>query len=378
MDVSELYMSRCIELAGNGKGNVAPNPMVGAVIVHDGHIIGEGYHHCFGEAHAEVNAIASVKDTALLQSSTLYVNLEPCSHYGKTPPCTELIIQKKIPRVVIACLDPYSEVAGRGVNMLRSAGVEVVTGVMEREAIELNRFFMTAHKYHRPYVILKWAQSEDGFIDRRRNDVSEMPTVLSTPVTRMMVHKLRSEVQAIMVGTNTAILDNPSLTVRYWRGKSPARVLIDRGLRVPENYHLLDGTQPTFIFTTRDFKETERGDSDEGNVKYVKMDNSVNMLNNVVSSLYKENIHSLLVEGGARLHRSFIEEDLWDEIIVETAPMRIGDGVESVSLCSVGGLQLADRQVVFSDGMFRKMPSVVVRYIRCEVWKNKVSYSKIL
>ena len=162
MDISELFMARCIELAGRGKGSVAPNPVVGAVVVNDGHIIGEGYHRRFGEAHAEVNAIASVKDESLLQKSTLYVNLEPCSHYGKTPPCAELIIRKGIPRVVIACSDPYAEVSGRGISMLREAGIEVVTGVMEHEAVELNRFFMTAHKKQRPYIILKWAQSEIG------------------------------------------------------------------------------------------------------------------------------------------------------------------------------------------------------------------------
>ncbi|MDR2917649.1 MAG: bifunctional diaminohydroxyphosphoribosylaminopyrimidine deaminase/5-amino-6-(5-phosphoribosylamino)uracil reductase RibD [Tannerella sp.] len=366
-DISELYMSRCLDLAGNGKGNVAPNPMVGSVIVHDGNIIGEGYHRCFGEAHAEVNAIASVKDAALLRNSTLYVNLEPCSHYGKTPPCAELIIQKKIPRVVVACLDPYPEVAGRGVRMLRSAGVEVITGVMEREAVALNRFFLTAHKYHRPYVILKWAQSEDGFIDRKRDDVSEMPVVFSTPVTRMMVHKLRSEVQAIMVGTNTAILDNPSLTVRYWSGKSPVRILIDRDLRVPENYHLLDGTQQTFVFTKQSFKDIKYKGSGKESVKYVKIDDSANMLNCILTNLYKGNIHSLLVEGGAQLHRSFMEEGVWDEIIVETVPVRIRDGVESAFFYSNGGAQLVDRQVFPSDGMFRKRPSVVERYLNCEV-----------
>ena len=219
MEISEKYMSRCLDLAKNGLGNVAPNPMVGAVIVRDGVIIGEGYHRCYGASHAEVNAIAAVRDEALLRDSTMYVNLEPCTHYGKTPPCAELIIVKKIPRVVIACPDPFPEIAGRGINRLREAGVAVVAGVMEREATALNRFFMCLHKKRRPYVILKWAQSEDGFLDRKRTDGSTAPVMLSTPVTRMLVHKLRSEVQAIMIGTNTAILDNPSLTVRYWAGR---------------------------------------------------------------------------------------------------------------------------------------------------------------
>ncbi|MDR0575410.1 MAG: bifunctional diaminohydroxyphosphoribosylaminopyrimidine deaminase/5-amino-6-(5-phosphoribosylamino)uracil reductase RibD [Tannerella sp.] len=367
MEISKLYMSRCLELAGKGNGHVAPNPMVGAVIVHGGNIIGEGFHRYSGGSHAEVDAIASVRDTALLRSSTLYVNLEPCSHYGKTPPCAELIIQKKIPCVVIACLDPYPEVAGRGVSMLRSAGVEVIMGVMEREAIDLNRFFITAHTARRPYIILKWAQSEDGFIDRKRNDVSERPVVFSTPVTRMMVHKLRSEVQAVMVGTNTAILDNPSLTVRYWSGKSPTRILIDCDLRVPENYHLLDDTQRTFVFTKHNFKDARRRDPDKKNVKYIKIDDSANMLNYIATNLYKENIHSLLVEGGARLHRSFIEEGLWDEIIVETAPVRIKEGVKPASFYIHDGVQLVDRQIIPSGGAFGKRHSVVERYIRRKV-----------
>ena len=249
MEISGLYMARCLELAGRGRGNVAPNPMVGAVIVCDDRIIGEGFHRCYGEAHAEVNAIASVEDESMLRNSTLYVNLEPCSHHGKTPPCAGLIINKGIPRVVVACVDPYPEVAGRGIKMLREAGVDVVVGAMEREAMELNRYFFTAHKKHRPYIILKWAQSSDGFIDKLRKDVSQKPAQLSTHMTHMMVHKLRSEVQSIMVGTNTAILDNPSLTVRYWSGKSPVRALIDRNLRVPESCRLFDETQQTIVYT---------------------------------------------------------------------------------------------------------------------------------
>lgn len=323
MDVSEKYMSRCLELAKNGRGNVAPNPMVGAVIVHDDHIIGEGYHCCYGEAHAEVNAITSVNDEALLLDSTMYVSLEPCSHYGKTPPCTELIIQKKIPRVVVACLDPFPEVSGRGVGMLRNAGIEVVTGVKENEAVGLNRFFMTLHKKKRPYIILKWAQSEDGFIDRIRKDSSEDAVLFSTPITRLMVHKLRSEVQAVMVGTNTAILDNPSLTVRYWAGRSPLRVTIDRNQRIPAHTRLLDGHQPTLVY----------GESTGGPTHFLR---------NIMEDLSKRNISSLLVEGGAQLHRSFLDADLWDEIIVETAPVRLGEGVSAVGFQDIAGIQLSE------------------------------------
>ena len=213
-------MRRCLQLAALGRGHVSPNPMVGAVVVHKGKIIGEGYHRRCGEAHAEVNAIRSVKNEELLRESTIYVSLEPCSHYGKTPPCCKLIIEKQIPRVVMACFDPFPEVSGRGVRMLREAGVEVITGILEEEAIRLNSHFMTVQKFHRPYILLKWAQSSDGFIDRMRS-CSESPVLFSNAVTLTSVHRLRAEYDAILVGTRTALYDDPSLTVRYWSGKTP-------------------------------------------------------------------------------------------------------------------------------------------------------------
>ena len=347
-------MSRCLELAAHGRGNVAPNPMVGAVIVADGKIIGEGFHRCFGEAHAEVNAIESVRDESLLRRATLYVNLEPCSHSGKTPPCAELIIRKQIPRVVAACLDPYPEVAGRGIKMLRDAGIAVETGVMEREAIRLNRFFMTAHQRHRPYIILKWAQSADGYIDRHRTDASEKPFAFSIPTTRMMMHRLRSEVQAIMVGTNTAVLDNPELTVRHWARKSPVRVLIDRQLRVPPDYRLFDGKQQTFVFTQKTGMNRE-------NVHYFVDDSWT--LKTVIDTLYKKGIHSLLVEGGAQLHRSFLNENLWDELIIETAPVLLKDGIKSPHLSSIKYAQLTDKQFFYSDSTGHEKPSVTERFL---------------
>ena len=224
----EKYMQRCIELAGNGLCNVSPNPMVGAVIVCDGKIIGEGYHIRCGEAHAEVNAIRSVKDESLLERSTIYVSLEPCSHYGKTPPCADLIIEKKIPRIVIGCQDPFSKVAGRGIQKLRDAGREVIVGVLEAECRQLICKFITFHTFHRPYITLKWAESQDGFIDLNRT--AGNPVKLSTPLTSMIVHKKRSESDAIMVGTRTALLDNPSLTVRNWYGKNPIRIVLDKDL----------------------------------------------------------------------------------------------------------------------------------------------------
>jgi diaminohydroxyphosphoribosylaminopyrimidine deaminase/5-amino-6-(5-phosphoribosylamino)uracil reductase len=299
--------------------------MVGAVIVHDNRIIGEGFHRKAGEAHAEVNAIASVRDPSLLCRSTLYVNLEPCSHYGKTPPCAELIIRKQIPRVVVGCLDPFPEVSGEGVRRLREAGVEVVTGVMEREARLLNKVFITFHERRRPYVYLKWAQSADGYIDRIRTDGSVPPVVFSTPETRRRVHKLRSEVAAIMVGTRTALLDNPSLSVRHWAGVSPVRVVPDRRLCIPPDYRLLDGTIPTLVFAGRTAQNRR-------NVEYVLTDYDRPVLPQVLDALYARKLDSLLVEGGSALLTRFLEEDLWDEAQVEVSPVCLKEGVKAPSL----------------------------------------------
>ncbi|MDR1723176.1 MAG: bifunctional diaminohydroxyphosphoribosylaminopyrimidine deaminase/5-amino-6-(5-phosphoribosylamino)uracil reductase RibD [Tannerella sp.] len=350
MDICEKFMARCLDIAAGGIGFTAPNPMVGAVIVgSDGAIIGEGFHRCFGEAHAEVNAIRSVKDEKMLKNSTMYVNLEPCSHYGKTPPCVELIIAKAIPRVVIACRDPFPEVAGRGIKMLHDAGIDVVMGVMEDEARTLNRYFITAHEKRRPYVILKWAQSEDGFIDNVRIDDKMPPVMLSTPLTRMMVHRLRSEVQAIMVGTNTAILDNPSLTVRHWPGKSPLRVIIDRNRRIPQDHKIFTDKNDTLVF----------GDKSDDPDK-------------IMSELYKRDIHSLLVEGGSQLHRSFIEKSLWDEIIVETAPIRLKEGVKAADFRSESNVQLFDKQTFIYHTQEDVRMSIIEKFHNCDNQKNIV------
>ena len=370
MDVSGLYMARCLELAERGRGNVAPNPMVGAVIVCDDRIVGEGYHRCYGEAHAEVNAIASIRDESLLRKSTLYVSLEPCSHYGKTPPCAELIIKKGIPRVVVACLDPYPEVAGRGIKMLREAGVEVITGVMESEAIELNRYFMTANTKRRPYIILKWAQSADGFIDRIRKNATEKPAKLSTPITRMMVHKQRSEVQSIMVGPNTAILDNPSLTVRSWAGRSPVRILVDRNMRVSKDCRLFDGLQRTIIYTIKDISDMRTNILEKMNIEYVKMEDDDRFFQNMLANLYSKNIHSLLVEGGTCIHRCFADEGLWDEMIVETAPVYLGSGVESVCIDTVANAQLVDKYDVSPYALRCVKPSVIEKFINGKDFKK--------
>lgn len=336
VEVENKYMARCISLARGGAGCVAPNPMVGAVVVHQGKIIGEGFHRKYGEAHAEVNAIASVRDESLLKEATMYVSLEPCSHYGKTPPCAELIIKKQIPRVVIGCLDPFPEVSGRGMRMLREAGVEVVTGVMEKEAWELNRVFMTFQEKRRPYIYLKWAQSADGFLDRLRTDNSSPAVVLSSPETMRRVHRLRADVAAIMVGTQTALLDNPSLTVRHWSGKSPVRVVLDRTLRIPSHYHLFDGTVKTLVFTTvADAISRE-------NVEYVTIDFSQPVLPQVMHELYIRKLNSLMVEGGATLLGHFLKEGLWDQMLVETAPVSLESGVKAPDLDRVASLVLTD------------------------------------
>lgn len=322
MEIEEKYMARCIELARRGQGHVAPNPMVGAVLVYNGKIIGEGFHRSYGEAHAEVNAVASVRNELLLRDATLYVSLEPCSHYGKTPPCSELIIRKGIPRVVVGCLDPYPEVSGRGIRMLREAGVTVVTGVMEKEAHALNPAFMTFQMQKRPYVYLKWAQSADGFMDAARADASLPAVVLSSAEMLRRVHHLRADVAAIMVGTRTALLDNPSLTVRHWSGKSPVRVVLDRNLKLPSTYNLFDGTVRTLVFTAVEAVSRP-------NVEYIQIDFSQSVLRQVLSHLYLRKLNSLMVEGGNALLESFLQEGLWDKMLVETTPVLLGAGVKA-------------------------------------------------
>lgn len=320
MEEEYKYMRRCIQLAQNGRCNVAPNPMVGAVIVCDGQIIGEGYHVRCGEAHAEVNAIRSVKDSSLLKRSTIYVSLEPCSHYGKTPPCADLIIEKQIPRIVIGCSDPFSEVAGRGIRKLKDARREVVVGVLEAECKLLIQRFVTFHTLRRPYVTLKWAESADGYLDVFRKD--GRPVALSGPLTSMLVHKRRAEHSAIMVGTRTAWLDNPSLTVRHWYGHSPVRVVSDRNLTLPPHLHLFDGSVPTLVFT-------EKPHEPASNVEYLQIDYRRDTLPQMMSALYERGLQSLLVEGGSLLLQSFIDAGLWDEAFVEAAPVSLHSGVKA-------------------------------------------------
>lgn len=291
-------MRRALELAAHGELDASPNPMVGAVIVDaSGRIIGEGWHRRCGEGHAEVNAVASVADQEALKDSTMYVTLEPCSHYGKTPPCAELIVRTGIPRVVIGTLDPFAKVSGRGVARLREAGVEVEVGMLEKECQELNRKFMTAHRCCRPYVTLKWAQSADGFIDGH----------VSTPLNSMLVHKLRATHDAILVGSGTALADNPALDTRLYAGKSPVKVVLDRRGRVGNDLRMFSEGETVVM---RDYSS----------------------LADAMERLYERGITSVLVEGGATLHRSFIEDNLWDEIRIEVSPDDIHGQVRAAEL----------------------------------------------
>ena len=296
-------MRRCLQLARCGRLGAAPNPMVGAVIVCQGRIIGEGFHQRCGEAHAEVNAVRSVRaeDRPLLRQSTIYVSLEPCAHYGKTPPCAQLIIDTGIPRVVVGCRDPFARVDGRGITMLREAGVEVREGVLEQECLWLNRRFITFHTLRRPYITLKWAQSEDGFIDRRRESPEERPARFSTPTTQALVHQLRAGHEAILVGRRTWELDRPSLTVRHWHGRNPL---------------------PVVLSSTPVASETNGPTAEPRTQPLVYGDPQ-----SAARGLWERGVQSLLVEGGAQTLQGFIDTGLWDEIRVETAPQHLGTGV---------------------------------------------------
>lgn len=308
-----MYIARCLQLARAAAGSTSPNPMVGAVLVCDGTIIGEGYHIRCGEPHAEVNAVRSVKDRALLSRSTIYVSLEPCSHYGKTPPCADLIINSGIPRVVIATTDNNAMVSGRGVERMRAAGISVKIGVLEEEAYRLNRHFFTFHGAGRPFITLKWAQSADGFVDVLREGGTAQAISNSSSV--MAVHKMRAMHDAILVGRRTAQLDNPSLTVRSWAGRSPLRLVIDGEGSLPPTLRLFDGEYPTVVFTHR----VQNGKFGE-NVTQVGLDSSADVIDAIIDYLYANKIGSLLVEGGSLLLQSFIDKNLWDEIRVETNP----------------------------------------------------------
>ena len=333
-------MHRCLQLAKKGAGFTAPNPMVGAVLVHKNSIIGEGYHQRYGQAHAEVNCISSVveKDRRFIPESTLYVSLEPCAHTGKTPPCADLIIANKIPQVIIACRDPFSEVNGRGIEKLQNAGVTVITGVLEQEALALNKRFITFYTGHRPYIILKWAQTANGRIG---HDAAGR-LIISNDYTNRLVHKWRSEEAAILVGTNTAMHDDPALTNRLWPGNNPVRLVVDRQLRLPSSLQLFDKKVKTIVFNTVKHEEEE-------NLLYYQVTTDVNLVHQVVHALYHLKIQSVLVEGGAQLIRSFVDEGMWDEArIITNKNLFVNAGIPAPVL--TGG-KVMDSEQLMSDNI---------------------------
>ena len=319
----EKYMLRCLQLAKKGEGATKTNPMVGSIIVHNDRIIGEGYHRKIGDVHAEVNAINSVKDISLFNESTMYVSLEPCSHYGKTPPCAKLIVSKKIHRVVVAVKDPDSRVAGKGIQMLRDAGINVTVGVLEDEAKYMNRAFFINKIENRPYIILKWAQTKDGFIDTDRADNSVSALKLSNSITQSIVHKLRANTMGIMVGTNTALKDNPTLNTRKWFGDNPVRIVIDRKGKVPANSNLFNNEARTIVFTELDNYPVIQ------NAVSISIDFSDDVNNQILENVQSRNIGSILIEGGNYLISSFVEKELWDEAFIEVSDSMIGCGISA-------------------------------------------------
>lgn len=324
MKIKEKYINRCIEIAGNGLGITYPNPMVGAVIVHDNLIIGEGWHRKAGEPHAEVLAINAVINPKLLLKSTIYVSLEPCSHFGKTPPCADLIIEKGIKKVVIGSVDPNEKVAGRGIKKLLEAGCEVRVGILEKECTQLNKRFFTYHLKKRPYIILKWAESADGFIAPTAK-AENRPVWISNAQSRQLAHKWRTEEQAILVGTQTVLDDNPKLNVRDWIGKAPVRVVIDSKLRIPRNLSIWDGSQET-IFVV-DKKQSLPDFSP--NICFETIDFLGNVPAQIVTILFKHQLQSVIIEGGRQTLQSFIDANLWDEARVFKGDVYLQAGISA-------------------------------------------------
>jgi diaminohydroxyphosphoribosylaminopyrimidine deaminase / 5-amino-6-(5-phosphoribosylamino)uracil reductase len=329
----ELFMKRAFELARFGMGYVSPNPLVGCVVVHNNLIIGEGWHKKYGEAHAEVNAVESVQDKSLLKETTVYVNLEPCSHTGKTPPCADMLIRHQVKKVVISNLDTNPLVAGNGIKKLRAAGIEVITGILEKEGRDLNKRFFTFMEKKRPYIMLKWAETSDGFIARENYDSKW----ISNEYSRQLVHKWRSENDAIMVGAKTVFHDNPELTVREWSGRNPVRVVLDRFLRLSEKLHVFDRSQPTLCYNLLKHEE-------HPNLSLVRVEEE-NFMEHVLQDLYKRKIQSIMVEGGTTVHQLLIDAGLWDEASVFISSENFGKGIQSPRLEG----NLIARESVFND-----------------------------
>lgn len=328
VNLHEKYIKRCIDLAKNGLGTTCPNPMVGSVVVLNDAIIGEGWHKQAGEPHAEVNAINSVKNKSLLKEATIYVSLEPCSHYGKTPPCSHLIVEMGIKKVVIGIVDSNAKVSGKGVKYLMDHGCEVVVGVLEEQCYELNKRFFTFHNKMRPFIVLKWAETKDGFIDKLRNETDEnSPNWISNTYSQQLVHKMRAEEQAILVGTTTALNDNPSLTVRSWNGENPIRIVIDRTSKIQSDYNLLDGSTKTIIFS-----EVKSGTDSCRNVNFERIDFTKNVVSQICAILYEYEIQSVIIEGGKQTLQSFIDTNLWDEAYVFVGDVAFEKGLKAPEL----------------------------------------------
>ncbi|WP_266203732.1 bifunctional diaminohydroxyphosphoribosylaminopyrimidine deaminase/5-amino-6-(5-phosphoribosylamino)uracil reductase RibD [Pontibacter kalidii] len=324
----ERYMRRALELARLGSGYTSPNPMVGCVVVHKGQIIGEGWHKQYGGPHAEVNAIAAVEDKSLLPESKVYVTLEPCSHYGKTPPCADLLISHGVKDVVICNTDPNPLVAGRGIRKLLDTGAQVKVGVLEEEGLELNKRFFTFHTHQRPFILLKWAETADGFIAGANYRQQQ----ISGKLAQRLVHKWRSEEQAILVGSRTALYDNPRLNTRLWHGPSPLRLVIDKNLLLPPHLHLFDGSQPTVVYTYRHQEDREH-------LYFVQLQEDELILPQIMQDLHRRNVLSVMVEGGTFLLESLLQANLWDEALVfKSLHKTLGEGIKAPGM-AFGQLQ---------------------------------------
>lgn len=321
MNTDQKYMRRALDLAALGTGWARPNPIVGCVVVHEKKIIGEGWHQKYGGPHAEVNALNSVQDKSLLPHSRVYVTLEPCSHYGKTPPCADFLLQHGVQDVVICNTDPNPLVAGRGIQKLVDAGCKVHIGVLEQEGRELNRRFFTFQTQKRPYLVLKWAQSADGFIALP----NYQPCQISGPLAKQLVHKWRTQEQAILVGTRTALHDNPQLNVRHWPGPAPLRIAIDKQLQLPTTHHLLDDSYPTLLYTLLEKERTTH-------TEFITLPPDGIFLEHLLTDLYQRNVQSVLVEGGTVLLEALLQANLWDEIRVIKSPVKLAAGVKAPHL----------------------------------------------
>ncbi|ANF49978.1 bifunctional diaminohydroxyphosphoribosylaminopyrimidine deaminase/5-amino-6-(5-phosphoribosylamino)uracil reductase [Chryseobacterium glaciei] len=333
----EFYINRCIELAQKALGKTYPNPLVGSVIVHNGEIIGEGYHHKAGENHAEINAINSVKNKDLIPESTIYVSLEPCAHYGKTPPCALKIKELGFKKVVIGAMDSHDKVNGKGKKIIQDAGIEAVSGILENECVELNKRFFTYHEKQRPYIILKWAESGDGFMDK-----DFKPYSISNSLVNQFVHQLRADEHAILVGTQTALNDNPSLTVRNVEGVNPVRILIDFDLKVPRDFKIYNDEAKTLVFNSAQ-------EGVENNIHFIKIEKE-NFLSDLMKALYKEQIQSVIIEGGSFTLQQFINANLWDEVIViknENLKLEHGTKAPKFELISNKNESFRDNNILF-------------------------------